>query len=155
MIKTIDLRKLIPCLLIPIFTGLIGSLFSSNAKEVYSPLNKPPFAPPSIIFPFVWTALYILIGVALYFMEESRCNKKRPRIAYGVLLSLNLLWPLFFFTFKWFSFSNVIIIALLISAIITFYFFYKCEKLAGYFMLPLIAWVMFATYLNIGVSVLN
>ena len=101
MIKTIDLRKLIPCLLIPIFTGLIGSIFSSNAKEVYSPLNKPPFSPPSIIFPFVWTALYILIGIGLYFMEESGCDKKNPRIAYGVMLALNILWPLFFFTFTY------------------------------------------------------
>ena len=98
---------------------------------------------------------YILIGIGLYFMEESGCDKKNPRIAYGVMLALNILWPLFFFTFKWFAFSNVIIIALLISAIITFYFFYKCEKLAGFFILPMIAWVAFATYLNIGVATLN
>ena len=155
MIKTIDLRKLIPCLLIPIFAGLIGQVFSSNAKEVYSSLQKPPFSPPSIIFPFVWSALYILIGIGLYFMEESGCDKKNPRIAYGVMLAFNILWPLFFFTLKWFTFSNVIIIALLISAIITFYIFYKCEKISGYFILPMIIWVAYATYLNIGVAALN
>ena len=155
MIKTLNLRKLIPSLLIPIFTGLLAQIFSSNAKEVYSTLKRPPLSPPSIVFPFVWTAIYILLGIALYFVEESKCYKNTPRKIFAVLLVLNVLWPLFFFTLNWYTFSVFIIVLLLISAIVTFVAFYNCEKAAGYFVLPLIIWVIYATYLNIGTAILN
>lgn len=155
MIKTINLRRLIPCLLIPLFTGLIGQLFSQNAKEIYSNLQQPPLSPPSIVFPFVWTLLYILLGIASYFIEESNCDKKRPRQAYTALLALNLLWPIVFFTFEWFTFAAVIVVLMLAAAVITLILFYNCDKNAGYLILPLILWLIFAAYLNIGVVVLN
>lgn len=155
MIKTINLRKLIPCLLLPLFTGLLGQIFSSNAKDVYLNLTQPPLSPPNFVFPFVWTLLYILLGIACYFVQESKCDKKRPMQTYLVLLVLNLLWPLVFFTLQWFTFSVVIIILLLAAAVLTLINFYNCDKNAGYLILPLILWVVYATYLNIGVAVLN
>ena len=156
MVKTINLKKLIPCLILPIFTGLIAQVFSSGAKEVYNPLAKPPLSPPSIVFPFVWSALYILIGLASYFFEESGCkDKKRPRQVYGITLGLNLLWPLLFFVLKLFTFSSIWIVALLVISIYNLYLFYKCDKYAGYLFAPFVLWVAYATYLNIGIAYLN
>ncbi len=156
MIKTVNLRKLIPCLLIPIFVGLIAQLFTRNSKELYLSLQKPPLSPPAIIFPFVWTCLYILLGLASYYIEESGiCDKKRPRQLYGGTLLLNLLWPIVFFALEWYAFACVIIIAMVVLAAITVYFYYNCDKNAAYVFLPYVVWVLYATYLNIGVAVLN
>ena len=155
MIKTINLRKLIPCLLLPLFTGILGALFSSNSREIYSNLTRPPLSPPGVIFPFVWTLLYILLGIACYLVEESECNDKRARQSYLILLGLNILWPLLFFTLGWPTVAAIEIVVLLIFAIITLVLFYNCEKTAGYLILPLVLWVIYATYLNIGVAVLN
>ena len=155
MIKTINLRRLIPCLLVPLFTGLIGQIFSQNAKEIYENLKQPPLSPPSIIFPFVWPLLYILLGIASYFTQESKCDKKRPSQAYLALLALNLLWPIVIFTLEWFTFAAVIVILMLAAAVLTLILFYNCDKNAGYLILPLILWLIYAAYLNIGVVVLN
>lgn len=156
MIKTINLRKLIPCLLLPIFVGLIAQLFTSNSKEVYLSLQKPPLSPPSIIFPFVWSCLYILLGIASYFIEEAGvCDKKRPRQVYLITLALNLLWPIFFFTLQWYIFSSILIIAMDIVAILNIYYYYNCDKNSAYIYLPYLIWILFATYLTIGVAALN
>lgn len=156
MIKTINLRKLIPCLLLPIFIGLIAQLFTSNSKEVYLSLQRPPLSPPSIVFPFVWSCLYILIGISSYFVEESGCiNKKRPRQTYLITLALNLLWPIFFFSFQLYIISSILIIAMDIAAVFNIYYFYNCDKNSAYIFLPYFIWIIFATYLTIGVAVLN
>lgn len=155
MIKTINLRRLVPCLLLPLFSGLIANIFTQNAKAVYSSITLPPLSPPSIIFPFVWTLLYILLGLASYFTEESVCDKKRPRQAYIVLLALNLIWPIIFFTLQWFTVAAIVVFLMLAAAVITMILFYNCDKNAGYLILPLILWLAFAAYLNIGAAVLN
>lgn len=156
MIKTISLRKLIPCILLPLFIGLLAQLFSSNAKDLYLNLLKPPLSPPAVVFPFVWTMLYILLGISSYLMEESEfCDKKRPRQSYLVLLCLNLLWPIIFFTLHWYAVAIVIIALMLASAVITIHYFYNCDNNAGFLLLPYLLWIIFATYLNIGIVVLN
>ncbi len=156
MIKTVNLRKLILCLLLPLFVGLIAQLFTQNSRELYLSFQKPPLSPPAIVFPFVWTCLYILIGLASYFIEEAGvCDKKRPRQLYAATLVLNLLWPIVFFTLKWYVFSSIIIISMVIVAAITIYFFYNCDKNAAFIFLPYLIWILYATYLNIGVAVLN
>lgn len=155
MIRTINLRKLIPSLLLPLFIGLISQIFTSNAKDVYLNIAKPPLSPPAILFPFIWTFLYILLGFSSYFVEEAKCDKTRPRQLYLIVLALNLLWPIIFFTLKWFVFSSVIITAMVIVSALTLYYFYNCDKNAGYLFSPYVVWLLFAAYLNIGVSVLN
>lgn len=156
MIKTVNLRKLIPCLLIPIFVGLIAQLFTKNSRELYLSLQKPPLSPSGIIFPFVWTFLYIMLGIASYFIEESGiCDKNRPRQLYGITLALNFLWPIVFFALEWYAFAAVIIIAMVAVAVFTLYFYYNCDKNAAYIFFFFFIWILYATYLNIGVAVLN
>ena len=59
--------------LIPTLIGLISSFFVD--KDFYSSINKPSFAPPSILFPIVWTILYLLMGVSLYRIYKRNKNK--------------------------------------------------------------------------------
>lgn len=155
MIRTISLKKLITSILLPLFTGLLANIFTSNAKAVYSNLLKPPVSPPSIVFPFIWTLLYILIGISIYLVEDSYCDKKRSRQSYAVLLGLNLLWPIIFFTLQWYAVAVVIIFLMLASAVISIYYFYNCDKNAGFLLLPYLIWLVYSTYLNIGVVALN
>lgn len=155
MVKTINLRKLVPALLLPFFVSILSGFFTRNSTDIYLNIKRPPLSPPSILFSFVWTALYLCLGFASYFMEESKCDKKRPRQAYLTLLALNLLWPIIFFRFNLFTVSAIVIIMILIASILTFYFFYRCDEMAGYLIIPLVLWVAFATYLNIGVAALN
>ena len=71
-----NLKKLFISILIPVGLGTIVGLITSSFSN-YSSYNMPSFAPPAIVFPIVWTILYILMGISSYIISESNSYKKR------------------------------------------------------------------------------
>ena len=43
--------------------GGLSALVTGNSMDNYARLVQPPFAPPGWMFPVVWTALFILMGI--------------------------------------------------------------------------------------------
>ena len=77
-----------------------------GSMDSYGTLTKPPLSPPGALFPIVWTILYVLMGVAAYFIYTSHSpDKRRALTLYGVQLGLNFLWPILFFCFHAYLFS--------------------------------------------------
>lgn len=136
-------------LLFPIILGGIGGIFSNT--EMYKMLINPPFAPPSILFPIVWTILYAIMGITSYMVRD---NKKAIRV-YLVQLFINVLWTLIFFNFKKYLLSFIWIIILIILVLIMIIRFYKVNKNAGLLNIPYLLWLIFASYLTLGVYILN
>lgn len=63
------LRRLLTLIIfmaIPLGVGLIASALTSDAMEAFKDMEKPPLAPPAMLFPIAWTILYILMGLASY-----------------------------------------------------------------------------------------
>lgn len=81
--------------------GVVGSLFTAPAIPVwYAGLIKPSFAPPNWVFGPVWTALYLMMGIALFLVVKDGPAARRVRVAVGVFvvqLFLNGLWSYVFF----------------------------------------------------------
>ena len=124
--------------------------------EIYKFLDKPPFAPPSIVFPIVWTILYILMGVSSYIIYSSEHDdKKRALLVYGLQLIVNFVWPIVFFVLSYRLLAFFIILILLILIIIMIIKFYKINKISSLLQIPYLIWVVFATYLNYVLYVLN
>ena len=89
------MKKFIINILIPILVGGISALITKNSMYIYSYLDKPSFAPPSILFPIVWTILYLIMGVSSYLICNSdNSNKKCAYIIYGIQLFLNFIWSI-------------------------------------------------------------
>lgn len=142
------MQKLIKNILIPVIMGgIIGLII--NPFMNYQDLNKPPLSPPGIIFPIVWTILYIIMGYSFYKQDEQN------KAIYYTQLIVNGLWSIFFFVFKWYLFSFIWIILLIILVIIMIKEFYKLNKLSGLINIPYLIWLVFATYLSFGVYILN
>lgn len=141
-------------ILIPVLVGaIIGILISGSMN--YESLIKPPLAPPGILFPIVWTTLYVLMGVSYGILREnSLTNLETDYIYYGQLI-VNALWPVAFFILKWRFFSVIWIILLAILVLLMISRFYKLNKTAGLIQIPYLVWTVFATYLNIGFYILN
>ena len=137
--------------LVPIIGGGIVGLIISSYMD-YQDLIKPPLAPPGFIFPIVWTILYILMGVSYYISNSD--DKELDQI-YLLQLLVNLLWPIIFFVLKMYFSAFLWIILLLILAIVMIKEFLRIKKLSGYLQIPYLLWLLFATYLNIGVFILN
>lgn len=157
MMKKINWFKLIVIVLITEFIGLLGSLFSGITGQIYTSLIKPPLSPSGWLFGLIWPVLYLLMGIAAYiiYQKPNTTERKKATTLYWVQLVVNFLWPIVFFRFQWYWISVIVIILLDILVLITTIRFYKIEKVAGYLMIPYLLWILFATYLNIGIAVLN
>ncbi len=137
--------------------GLLSSLFSGITGQSYSSLVKPPLSPPGWLFGVIWPVLYLLMGTAAYLIYQTpqTPERKKATTLYWVQLSVNFLWPIVFFRFEWYWISVAVILLLDVLVFITSIGFYKIKKMAGYLMIPYLLWIIFATYLNIGIAVLN
>lgn len=142
------MKKLIKNILIPVIMGSVIGLIISPFMN-YQDLNKPPLSPPGIIFPIVWTILYIIMGYSFYKQNEQN------KTIYYTQLIVNGLWSIIFFVFKWYLLATIWIILLIILVIIMIKNFYKENKLSGLINIPYLLWLLFALYLSFGVYLLN
>ncbi|MBQ4583432.1 MAG: tryptophan-rich sensory protein [Bacilli bacterium] len=148
-----NLLKKLFYLFLPLFGGGIVGFIMKDAID-YTTLNKPLLSPPSIIFPIAWTIIYLLIGTAYLIYRKNNNNKETIKVYYIQLL-LNFLWSIIFFNLKWRLFSIIWIILLIVAVIILMKKFKIEEKNSYYLFIPYLLWLLFATYLNIGVYLLN
>lgn len=157
MTKKIQWFQLITIVLITELIGMLSGFFSGNIGEVYPALVKPPLAPPGWIFGIIWPILYLLMGIAAYIIYQSpqTPNSQSAISLYWVQLIVNFFWPIVFFRFERYWLAVAVILLLDILVLITTVKFYRIDKRAGYLMIPYLLWILFATYLNIAIAVLN
>lgn len=136
-------------IILPLLLAGIVSLLVSF--DMYSRINLPNIAPPAILFPIVWTILYLMMGIALFL---NRNNKKNMMIFY-IQLAINYLWVFLFFMFEMFLGSFMLIVLLDVLVIYTILEFYKENKASAYMLIPYLLWSVFASYLNWQIFLLN
>lgn len=144
----------IESILIPVLLGTLIGLVTSSYMD-YSMINKPVLSPPGIVFPIVWTIIYILMGVSYAILEERKLIDNKINLIYYAQLFVNLLWSIFFFVLKWRLFSFFWILLLIVLVIIMIKKFYNKNKLSGLLQIPYLLWISFAAYLNISIYLLN
>ena len=150
----INYKKLILYILL---TFLIGSFFAIfiNDYNTYNNLNKI-INVPSIVFPIVWSILYLLMGISLYIVSKSNnIDKNRAKKIYFSQLIVNSLWTLIFFKFKLYILSFIWILLLIVLVIIMIIKFYNINKIAGLLNIPYLIWLIFASILSLSVIILN
>ncbi len=147
-------RIYVKSILIPVIVGgVIGLIISSSID--YNSLEKPFLSPPSIAFPIVWTIIYILMGISYGILKSKRLTDSEIDWIYYIQLVVNCLWSIFFFVAKWRLFSIIWIILLLLLIVVMISKFYKKDKVSGILQIPYLLWVLFATYLNVAIYILN
>lgn len=156
--EKLRLPQLLLSVFLTVIVGSISGFFTAGEIDTwYAALNKPALNPPNWIFGPVWTFLYILIGVALYFYLVTPANgsKRQGYQFFGIQLLLNFLWSFFFFNLHSPLLALVDIFLLIAAILVTMFYFGKVRMLAASLMIPYLAWVCFATYLNLGILRLN
>ena len=141
-------------IIIPVIVGGLVGLLISNSID-YNSLQKPFLAPPSILFPIMWTILYILMGVSYGMLQSKMLVDSEINLIYYIQLFVNVFWSIFFFVFKWRLFSFIWILLLDVLVIVMIVKFYKKHKVAGLIQIPYLLWSLFATYLNLSIYLLN
>ncbi len=134
---------------IPLVVGIISSLFTN--MDTYSMVNKPPLSPPGILFPIVWTIIYLLIGYSSYGVRNDKDSLK----LFYISLAINGIWSIVFFNLQNYLGGFILIIILIILQIIILIRFKKEDELAYKLNIPYLIWLIFASYLSLGVYILN
>ena len=145
--------------LIPLAVWGLASLLTSGNMMLYSEITKPPLAPPAILFPIVWTILYILMGIGsarIYLKKEAMPDQTTNALkTYVLQLGFNFFWSLIFFNLQTFFFAFIWLVVVWGLIIIMLYEFYKIDKFAAIINIPYLLWVTFALYLNLAIYILN
>jgi tryptophan-rich sensory protein len=124
----------------------------------YQSLAKPAVNPPSWVFPVVWTILFVLIGLAGYYVWNF-FKSDRYRKIFSLLYVINgfliYFWPYVFFTMQNITGALYVIVAMIILIEVMILVAFKTNHKAAYMLMPYLLWVLFATYLNTTLIVLN
>ena len=142
-----------------VFLGFLSGRLANSGygNRWFDALAKPDLMPPGWAFGVAWTILYIFMGLALAIIIHARGARGRG-LAVGlflVQLLLNLLWsPLFF---RAHQVDNALGLILMLFALVavTALLFWRIRRGAGLLLLPYLAWLAFASFLNYEIGRLN
>ncbi len=150
---------LVIALLIPLAVGGLGGWATSRSVESWYPtLAKPSWNPPSWVFGLVWTALYLLMGLAAWRIWRLGWEDPAVRTALGLFalqLLFNLAWSFLFFAFQRLDLALIEIIILLALVAVTTLRFLSLDRVSGLLLVPYLLWTAFATLLNASIWWLN
>ena len=141
-------------ILLPWFIG--GILFRSDTI-FYKSLNKPVFAPPSILFPIVWTILYILIAISIYLILKNNKLKDIPNYTKTLIINYfsNQVFSFLFFTLKSPFLALIDTFIVFISSLFLYYESKELNKTSAKLLIPYIIWNLFALILIIFIFFMN
>ncbi|WP_435197528.1 TspO/MBR family protein [Natronomonas sp. EA1] len=149
--------SLVAAILVCELVGAAGSVFTATSLDSwYRTLDQPALAPPDWVFGPVWTTLFALMGVAAWLVwREWGPDARLALWVFAGQFALNLAWSAAFFGLQS-PFWGLVVIAMLWLAIVaTIATFARVDRRAAVLLVPYLAWVSFAAYLNYGFWVLN
>ena len=133
-----------------------GVITAAEIRGWYLTLNRPPGTPPNWVFGPVWAILYVMMGVAAWLVWRCRSMDARGALRlWGWQLMINALWSPAFFGLHSTGLALAVILVLLAVLGLTLRAFLRIQSLAGALLVPYLAWVCYATYLNAGFWWLN
>ena len=151
----VRLRPILLWVLLCEAVGWVSGVVTQAAiVDWYQYLVKPAWTPPNFAFPVAWSLLYALMGIAAGLVSQ----RPRSGTAIGLFvlqLGINALWTPVFFGMRAPAPGFVVIVLLLIAVFATLIAFARHSRTAGWLMAPYLAWVAYASTLNLGIWLLN
>ncbi len=136
--------------------SFIGGLVTFSFKEPwYSGLVKSNYNPPDWIFAPVWTTLYLMMTIAIWFFWHS---KKRDIITvyiYFIHIVFNTTWSIVFFGLHQIFLAFIVLIILICLIIVLIIRFKRVIFVSYYLMIPYLLWCFYALFLNYNLLILN
>jgi benzodiazapine receptor len=147
--KRPDWVMLLVLVALSFLAGVVGSAAGggTGGGEWYQGLSKPSFTPPAWVFAWVWSVLYLMMGVSAW-LAWRRPGAGPGMALFGVQLVLNAGWSVVFFGFHSIGLAFVEIVILWGAVAATTVAFFRQAGWAGAMMLPYLGWISFAAVLN-------
>ena len=136
--------------------SFIGGMVTISFKEPwYSQLVKPNFNPPDWIFAPVWTTLYLMMTLAIWFFWHSKNKDINTIYIYFIHIVFNTTWSIVFFALHQIFLALIVLLILICLIIILILRFKRVNIVSSYLMIPYLLWTTFALFLNLNLLILN
>ena len=138
--------------------GILSGLLSREGIRAFSEVAvQPPFSPPAVVFPVVWSVLYALMGLgaARIWLSGPSSSRDRGLDLFVAQLVLNFFWTPIFFNLQAYGLALVWLLALWVLVFWMIFEYRKVDKVAAWSQVPYLIWLTFAVYLSAGVWALN
>ena len=143
-----QLAGLLGWLLAAFGAGAVGAIASVDAASFYAQLSKPSWAPPAWVFGPVWSALYMLMGIAAWLVWRSPGPRRVALGLFGAQLAANALWSWLFFAWNRGALAAAEVLVLMTLIAATAASFWRSSRLAALLLVPYLLWVIFASALT-------
>ena len=136
--------------------SFIGGLVTISFKDPwYSQLVKSNLNPPDWIFAPVWTALYLMMTLAIWFFWHSKNRNLSTVYLYFIHILFNTTWSIVFFGLHQILLALFVLIGLILMIIILMLRFKRVNIVSYYLMIPYLLWTFYALFLNFNLMILN
>ena len=147
--------SLLLILLITFVASAIGGFTTSSFKEPwYSGIILASFNPPSWVFAPVWTALYIMMSIAIWKIWVKSYDTTLLKL-YFIHLFFNSSWSVIFFGFHQIGLALINLVIILIFIILLMKKYVTRDRISFYLMIPYFMWSSYALILNSAIFILN
>jgi tryptophan-rich sensory protein len=129
---------------------------SFEAGAWYQALNKPDWTPPNWLFGPIWALIYLLMAAAAWRVWLSKRSMRVGALFWwALLLVLNVIWSWLMFGLHRPGWAFALITVLFILSLMCWRSFILLSRPAGLMLMPFVAWVAFATWLNYTIWAMN
>ncbi len=136
--------------------SFIGGFVTITYKEPwYSQLIKSNYNPPDWIFAPVWTMLYFMMSLAIWFFWNSKKRDLKTIYIYFIHIVFNTTWSIVFFALHNIPIALVNLSILVFLIIILILRFRRVNLVSYYLMIPYLLWTSYALFLNLNLLLLN
>jgi tryptophan-rich sensory protein len=136
--------------------SFIGGMATISFKEPwYSQLVKSNYNPPDWIFAPVWTTLYLMMTLAIWFYWHSKNREMNTIYIYFIHIVFNTTWSIVFFVFHKILLALIVLMILIILIIILILKFKRVNYVSSYLMIPYLLWSCYALFLSFNLYILN
>ena len=136
--------------------SFIGGLASISLKEPwYSQLIKSNYNPPDWIFAPVWTTLYLMMTLAIWFFWHTKNRDMNTVYIYFIHIFFNTTWSIVFFGLHEIFLALVVLMILILLIIVLIIRFKRVNFVSYYLMIPYLLWCCYALILNFNLMILN
>ena len=151
------MKAIVLAVLFLIIGGIISGSVNSSLNIWYNSLNKPFLNPPNFVFMPIWTFLYISLAIFIWMIDRQPHTELvlHAKKLFVWQLILNFAWtPIFF------GMQNILagLIVLLVLDYLVFRLVmlsFQINKTCAFIILPYFCWLLFATYLNTSLFLIN
>ena len=136
--------------------SFIGGMATISFKEPwYSQLIKSNFNPPDWVFAPVWTTLYLMMTLAIWFYWHSKNREMNTVYIYFIHIVFNTTWSIVFFGLHQIFLALIVLMILIILIIVLIIKFKRVNYVSAYLMIPYLLWSCYALFLNFNLYILN